>query len=339
MRKLFLIFILIVNFAFGVSIIEQIRFNNSPNQIVLDIGNNEVPKYISMYDKNTRLLFLEVDNTNLSKSVDAIIEKNDETIERIESMEFGGKSNFFITFKEGVNYDIKVWKNPSRLVITMSKEEEMKPIIVLDAGHGGKDYGAMNGDYWEKTVNIDMIKLLGKELEKDFNVYYTRKDDTFISLTDRSKFSNGKKAVLFVSIHSNANTNKASNGTEVFYFSKNPSVYAKSVADFENSVDEKYGIKESAVDFLVNDIIYKQNQERSKRLAKGIVDKLADATGFKNRGVQGANFAVLRGSEVPAVLIELGFISNDQEAEKLVDPQVQDAMAKSIAKSIREYMK
>jgi len=108
-----------------------------------------------------------------------------------------------------------------------------------------------------------------------------------------------------------------------FTFLKNPSTYAKAVADFENSVDKKFGIKESAVDFLVNDIIYKQNQERSTRLARLIVDGVANVTGFYNRGVHGANFAVLRGSEVPAVLIELGFVSNDLEAAKLADPDNQ----------------
>ena len=339
MKKIIFIFLMLSNFVFSFNLIERIRFNDEPQQIVFDIANNAVPVYMSMYDKDTRLLFLEIDNSKLSKSVEAMIEKNDELIEKVESMEFNGKSNFFITFKEGVSYTIAALKTPSRLVISMGKEEKMKPIIVLDAGHGGQDTGAVNGEYREKDVNLTMIKLLGKELEKDFNIYYTRDDDTFIPLGDRSKFSNGKKAVLFVSIHINANLNKAANGTEVFYFSKNPSVYAKAVADFENSVDKKFGIKESAVDFLVNDIIYKQNQERSTRLAKRVVDGVAEVTGFKNRGVHGANFAVLRGSEVPAILIELGFVSNDEEAAKLVDPDNQLNMAVSISKSIRAYLK
>lgn len=339
MKRIIYIFLIMANFIFASSLIEGIRFNEAPQQIVFDIANNAVPVYMSMYDKDTRLLFLEIDNSKLAKSIEATIEKNDEVIEKIESMEFNGKSNFFITFKEGVNYSIFTLKTPSRLVVNMNKEEKMKPIIVLDAGHGGKDTGATNGQYLEKDVNLQMIKLLGKELEKDFNVYYTREDDTFISLGGRSEFSNGKKAVLFVSIHINANVNKAANGTEVFYFSKNPSTYAKAVADFENAVDKKFGIKESAVEFLVGDIIYKQNQERSTRLARLIVDGVANVTGFYNRGVHGANFAVLRGSEVPAVLIELGFVSNDEEAAKLSDPDNQKNMAVSISKSIRAYLK
>lgn len=339
MKRIILIFLLMANFIFASNLIEKIRFNETPQQIVFDIANNGVPVYMSMYDKETRLLFLEVDNSKLAKTIEATIEKNDDVIEKIESMEFNGKSNFFITFKEGVNYTIFDLKNPSRLVIGMTKVAKVKPIIVLDAGHGGQDTGAANGIYKEKDVNLKVIKLLGKELENDYTVFYTRDDDFFVTLGGRSEFSNGKKAVLFVSVHANANVSKAANGTEVFYYSKNPSAYAKAVADFENSVDKKFGIKESAVEFLVNDIIYKQNQERSMRLSRLVVDGLANVTGFKNRGIHGANFAVLRGSEVPAILIELGFVSNDEEVKKLFDSECQTNMAESIAKAIRAYLK
>ena len=148
------------NFIFASSLIEGIRFNEAPQQIVFDIANNAVPVYMSMYDKDTRLLFLEIDNSKLGKSIEAAIEKNDEVIEKIESMEFNGKSNFFITFKEGVSYSIFTLKTPSRLVINMNKEEKMKPIIVLDAGQGGQDSGAVNGSYKEKDIKLHQLNML-----------------------------------------------------------------------------------------------------------------------------------------------------------------------------------
>lgn len=339
MKRVLLLFVLISSFLFSQVSIDKIRINDSPAQIVLDISGNVIPKFSSFYDKGTRLLFLEIDSSKLSKGVDASITPNNGYITSVETTDLEGKSNFFVVFEEGVSYNISTLKNPSRIVITMKKEDVYKPVIVLDAGHGDQDTGAVNGSYREKDVNLSVITLLGKELEKNFNVYYTRIDDTFVTLGGRSEFSNSKKPVLFVSVHANANVSKASNGSEVFFFSKNPSVYAKQVADFENSVDKKFGIKETAIDFLVNDILYKQNQERSTRLAKLIVDDLSKVTGFKNRGVHGANFAVLRGSEVPAVLIELGFVSNDEEVQKLFDPLVQQNMAESIAKAIRAYLK
>lgn len=340
MKKFFiLMFLMIFSLAFSQVTVERIRFNTSPSQVVLDISGAVVPKYNSFYDKGTRLLFLEVENSKLAKGVEASIEKNNGLINTVETTDLDGKSNFFIVFEEGVSYTISTLKSPTRIVINMKKEEVPKPIIVLDAGHGDQDSGAVNGSYREKDVNLAVTLLLGKELEKDFTIHYTRFDDTFISLGGRSEFSNSKKPVLFVSIHANANNNKAANGTEVFYFSKNPTTYAKQVADFENSVDKKFGIKESAIDFLVNDILYKQNQERSMRLSKLMVDDLAKVTGFRNRGIHGANFAVLRGSDVPAVLVELGFISNDDEVQKLFDTQMQEAMAKSLANAIRVYLK
>lgn len=339
MKKYLLVFMLVMNFLFSQVSIDKIRFNSEPQQMVLDISGTTIPKFSSFYDKGTRLLFLELENSKLAKGIEASLNPNDGLVTSVETADLDGKSNFFIVFEEGVSYSISTLKNPSRIVITMKKEDVLKPVIVIDAGHGDQDTGAVNGSYREKDLNLSVITLLGKELEKNFNVYYTRIDDTFISLGGRSEFSNGKKPVLFVSVHGNANYSKAANGTEVFFFSKNPSSYAKQVADFENSVDKKFGIKESAIDFLVNDILYKQNQERSTRLARLIVDDLAKVTGFKNRGVHGANFAVLRGSEVPAVLIELGFVSNDEEAKKLFDPNVQQNMAASIAKAIRAYLK
>ena len=339
MKKYLLVFMLVMNFLFSQVSIDKIRFNSEPQQMVLDISGTTIPKFSSFYDKGTRLLFLELENSKLAKGIEASLNPNDGLVTSVETADLDGKSNFFIVFEEGVSYSISTLKNPSRIVITMKKEDVLKPVIVIDAGHGDQDTGAVNGSYREKDLNLSVITLLGKELEKNFNVYYTRIDDTFISLGGRSEFSNGKKPVLFVSVHGNANYSKAANGTEVFFFSKNPSSYAKQVADFENSVDKKFGIKESAIDFLVNDILYKQNQERSTRLARLIVDDLAKVTGFKNRGVHGANFAVLRGSEVPAVLVELGFVSNDEEAKKLFDPNVQQNMAASIAKAIRAYLK
>lgn len=340
MKKIFiLMFLFMCSFILPQVTVERIRFNAVPSQMVLDISGTVVPKYSSFYDKGTRLLFLEVENSKLAKGVEPSIEKNNGLINTVETADFDGKSNFFIVFEEGVSYTISTLRNPTRIVINMKKEEVIKPIIVLDAGHGDQDSGAVNGIYREKDVNLAVTLLLGKELEKDFTIHYTRFDDTFLALGARSDFSNSKKPVLFVSIHANASNNKSANGTEVFYFSKNPTTYARQVADFENSVDKKFGIKESAIDFLVNDILYKQNQERSMRLSRIMVDDLARVTGFRNRGIHGANFAVLRGSEVPAVLVELGFISNDDEVQKLFDPQVQEAMAKSLANSIRAYLR
>ncbi len=339
-KKLVLLFLTIINFTFGQLTVDNMRFNSSPSQFVLDILGEDRPIYSINYDKTTRLLFLEITNGKLSKDVKAIVERNDGYIENVVSMDLGdGRSNFFITLEEGVSYKDSVWFNPTRMVLDFEKEKSSKPLIVIDAGHGGRDPGAIGGKYREKDIVLKVALKLGKELEKDFNVAYTRANDTFISLGNRSKIANKKVADLFVSIHANSSKSTNATGAEVFYYSKTESAYAKQIAEFENSVDEKFGIKESEAEFIVSDITYNQNKERSLALAKNMVEKLARSTGFKNRGIHGANFAVLRGSESPAVLVELGFISNPAEAKKMSTGVYQDKMAKMMADSIREYFK
>lgn len=320
--------------------LSNIRFNNNPAQIVFDIEGQGNPDYSVNYDKITRLLFLEVSNMTIDKKVGSMIQRNDSFVENVITMDFeDGKSNFFITLAEDVSYKASIWTNPTRLVFDLDKKKTNRPLIVIDAGHGGRDPGAVRGNYQEKDITLATALKLGKNLEKDFNVAYTRTKDTFIPLGKRTRISNNKKADLFVSIHVNASPNKKAKGVEVFYYSKTASDYAKSVAEFENSFDEKFGIKETEAEFIVSDITYNQNKERSHILSKKAVKNIADSTKFVNRGVHGANFAVLRGSESPAILVELGFISNSNEAKQLSSSSYQEKMAVEIADSIREYFR
>lgn len=339
-KKVVLLFLLIVNIIYGQLRITNMRFNTNPYQFVLDIDGQSRPNYSINYDRGTRLLFLEIINSNLSNNISSIVNRNDDFIDNVVTMDFGdGRSNFFLTLKEGVNYQESIWSNPTRLVINFAKEKSNKPLIMIDAGHGGKDLGAVRGRYVEKDIVLSIALKLGKILEKDFNVIYTRKDDTFISLGNRARMANQKKSDLFVSIHANASPNSRASGVEVFYYSKTASDYAKSVAEFENSFDEKFGIKESEAEFIVSDITYNQNKERSHVLSQDMVRRLANTTGFINRGVHGAGFAVLKGSESPAMLVEVGFISNSNEAKLISTPSYQDKVAKEIAESIKNYYK
>lgn len=339
-KRVVLLFLLIVNIIYGQLRITNMRFNTNPYQFVLDIDGQRQVNYSINYDRGTRLLFLEVINSNLSSNISSIVNRNDDFIDNVVTMDFGdGRSNFFLTLKDGVNYQESIWSNPTRLVINFTKEKSNKPIIVIDPGHGGRDPGAVRGNIREKDIALSTALRLGKELEKEFNVIYTRKDDRFISLGDRARISNQNIADLFISIHANASPNTGARGVEVFYYSKTASDYARSVAEFENSFDEKFGIKESEADFIVSDITYNQNKERSHVLSQDMVRRMAEVTGFINRGVHGANFAVLRGSKSPAVLVELGFISNPTEARLLANPSYQDRLAKAIAESVKNYFK
>jgi N-acetylmuramoyl-L-alanine amidase len=178
---------------------------------------------------------------------------------------------------------------------------------------------------------------LRDELKKDFNVVMTRDTDVFVTLSQRPKIANKAKANMFISIHANAAVSSKMNGVEVFYFSKKSSPYAERIASFENSFGDKYGENSSDIAQIMGELAYKKNQESSIGFARKTNNALAEAIGLNNRGIHGANFAVLRGFNGPSVLIEVGFISNKSDLQKITNPVYQKKMAKEIAEMVRGY--
>lgn len=174
--------------------------------------------------------------------------------------------------------------------------------VVLDAGHGGKDPGAIgvSGTY-EKTLNFDItLKLV--ELLKDYpdiQIYLTRDSDTYLSLNDRISYANNIGADIYLSIHHNSIPYKSSvNGSETYYG------------------------REYSLDFA--NIVHKH---------------LLAATGLKNHGMEKADFRVIRYTRMPAVLIEVGYLSNREEEQLMLDPKFQDNVASGLKDAIKEYLK
>lgn len=320
---------------------ELIKINSiriGDNRIVFDIEGNKIPSKIVTYDPSSRMLFIEFSNS-VFKGNSENIKVFGEYIEKIESTSFDDNVDFFITLKKDSEFTESVLALPTRYLITFDKKQiEKKFTVVLDAGHGGKDSGAVGyNEYREKDVNLAVTKLVNDKLKDEFNTIMTRDDDVFIELAERAEIGNRAKTDLFVSIHANAINKPATKGMEVFYYSKKESAYAKSIAAYENSVDEKFGITKDYTDFIVNDIFYHINQEKSAKLASVVLENMLSATGAVRRGVYGANFAVLRGSKLPSILIELGFMTNKEECLNMVDPAYQEILAEAIAKAIRKY--
>ena len=214
-----------------------------------------------------------------------------------------------------------------------------KYTIVVDPGHGAHDSGGTGNGYKEKDIALQVGLKLAQELRKDYNVIMTRQTDVFIPLPDRPKMGNDANADLFVSIHLNAASSSSANGTEVFYYEKKEtSDYAASVAKIENGVDSSYG-DTSFSDYILKDIFYRRNQKESASLANDVLDNLVNNFSVRRRGVFGANFAVLRGSNSPAILIELGFMTNYGDVSQFVDSFGQERAAKSIADAIRRHLR
>lgn len=173
-------------------------------------------------------------------------------------------------------------------------------IICIDPGHGGKDPGATGGGVQEKTVVLNVAKKIGAFLEaRGCTVMLTRDTDIFVELSDRARMVNAAKADLYVSVHCNSvRDNARATGMEVYH--------------------------------------YTHASEASKRAARVIYDKLLPVCGLRGRGVKSKDLAVLRETAMPAVLVELGFISNPSDRAKLTNFAWQDDAAQAIADGIVE---
>lgn len=211
-----------------------------------------------------------------------------------------------IPIKHNTTIDCLENLQATKLVLTLKNPIQVQPAkrnlnkhtVVIDAGHGGSDPGAMRNNVLEKKITLEIAQLVEKNLQaQGATVYMTRKDDTFVSLSDRVTISNEKKPDLFVSIHINASENETVNGIETHYY------------------------KDDSLDF-------------AKQIHKSIMSKIDE----KNRGVIKSRFYVVRHTTAPSVLLELGFISNEQERELMQTKKRQEAFAEAITEGIINYL-
>jgi N-acetylmuramoyl-L-alanine amidase len=190
--------------------------------------------------------------------------------------------------------------------------------IVIDPGHGGHDTGSIGrGGLREKDVALDIAHRLGDLLEERLgaDVIYTRTTDEFISLNERPRIANSEEADLFISIHCNSVRNRTARGVETYYLNFTTDSWALNVASRENAASS-HSIHE--LQDLVSKIALKEKIEESKEFATKIQAKLHSglsqhSKGVPNRGVRKAPFVVLIGAKMPAVLAEIGFISNKSD--------------------------
>ena len=225
-----------------------------------------------------------------------------------------------------------------------------KFVLVLDAGHGGKDPGNSYHGFVEKEIALKTTLKVGSilEKEKDFKIEYTRTDDTFIELVNRPKVANKINAHLFVSIHCNSVSNQTPSGTETFVMGLSRTNMNLEVAKNENSVillEDNYkqtykGFDPSKPEILIGrKIIQEENLYGSINLATTIQDNFTNKLSRKTRGVKQQPLWVLDAATMPGVLIELGFLSNKEEGQYLNSDDGQNEMAEQIANAIIHYKK
>ncbi|MGY6561250.1 MAG: N-acetylmuramoyl-L-alanine amidase family protein [Luteibaculaceae bacterium] len=224
--------------------------------------------------------------------------------------------------------------------------------VVIDAGHGGKDPGAVGTGRFKKTekdIALDVSLKLGAYIKQnlpDVEVIYTRDKDVFITLAERPKIANKANADLFISIHCNSTTNKTAYGTETFVMGLHKSKENLEVARKENSViflednyEENYegfdpNSPESMIALTLRQSAY---LEHSLSFAALVQNQFRERVGRVDRGVKQAGLWVISHTTMPSVLVELGFISNPKEEEYLNTEQGQDYLASAIFRAFKEY--
>ncbi len=233
------------------------------------------------------------------------IKVNDGIIDSID-INNSNSGNTVLTIKENSIYEFRITEDKDCIYIKAFKPKELySQIIVIDPGHGGKDPGAMDNGLVEKEINLDMVLYLKEHLDKDKNikVYYSRLDDIYPTLGERCDLANAVEADFFVSVHNNW-YNPGANGTEVYYLggTNTPGLNSFELADiFQRSI--------------------------------------ITAVGTKDRGTKNGNLFVLRNTEMPAVLLEIAFLSNDSDAAMLKSTTFNKNVANALYKAILEAFK
>lgn len=223
------------------------------------------------------------------------------------SLTSNGKTKILFTTSKLQGYKIHTKDNYVWIDVGNPKNI-YKNIVVLDCGHGGSDPGAQGGGYNEKDITYSILYTYAKSYfnsaESDVKAYWSRYNDTFVTLSDRAAYASSIGADLFISLHMNSATNTAAKGTEVYYSTN-------------NNTKQKNGLT-------------------SQKMASLFENNLVSAMGTVNRGVKTANYTVIYKNTVPAVLIELGFISNSSDRANLVDKTFQKKAAKNIYQTTKQ---
>lgn len=243
----------------------------------------------------------------------------------------------------------KFAKSDSALALTSSVEtpqaiDSSKKVVVIDPGHGGEDLGGVgDSGVYEKDVVLDIAKRVQSLFQENanFQIVLTRTGDSFIPLEKRTAFANNANAKLFLSLHVNSLEDKKTSGLEFYVLDSTTDEAVIRLSQLENSTAEKDD--SSDVSLIVSELVQKGKLEDSLRSAaifqKSLMQTIKTVEWkTKNLGIKKGPFFVLMGAHMPALLLELGFISNESDEEALLQDEVRDALAEGIKKGIIEYL-
>jgi N-acetylmuramoyl-L-alanine amidase len=293
-----------------------------------------------------------IDSTNI---VNSFIEYPVVRVRAIQSQE-SAQISFMLKAKVD-DYEINTTNTEITITLRVATAENADRIkdmrnkwlldtIVIDAGHGGKDPGAVGkGGLLEKTITLDVAKKLGRLIEREMgvNVIYTREEDVFIPLWKRTKIANDSGGKVFISIHVNSSpSSRSAKGFETYLLRPGKTKDAIDVASRENGViqleEKNHEYKESSNENLILATMAQSSfMKESEFLAAEIQKELDRVLSTPNRGVKQAGFHVLVGASMPNVLVELGFISNRGESKLLGRSSYRKKIARSIFNALVNF--
>jgi len=355
--------------------------NPSYTRIVIDTNNRETSYTHRLLKKDPSIqkpqrLYVDINDSKLGEDIKRLIPIHDDLLADARAGQYTSDVvRIVVDIKSFKRYKIFSLSNPFRIVIDVwgrdikklqAKETPKKPSkggkklipsalakqlalgvsrIVIDPGHGGRDYGApgyLKGVH-EKDVVLKIAKRLAKKIREKLGceVILTRKTDRHLTLEERTAIANTKNADLFISIHTNAAKDRRAYGIMTFMLNLATDDESILIAARENATSTK---NISDLQTILSDLMQNAKINESSRLAGCIQRSLCGHlkkkySRIRDKGVKQAPFYVLLGAQMPAVLIETSFISNSRECKRLVNANYQDRMADAIIQGIRSYIK
>jgi N-acetylmuramoyl-L-alanine amidase len=300
-------------------------------------------------------LYFDLQNSSVKQESKAVLPVGNGMLKSIRAAQFDKSTvRVVLDLQKIKDYSVSTIEDPVRIIIDVygyaTKPVSTKKKIVIDAGHGGHDPGAIGPNkLYEKDVVLDIALKLKKILSQnpDLEVYLTRDRDVYLKLEERTAIANSKKADLFLSIHANSSPKSATKGIETYFLNWTDDDEAMKVAARENriSVEKMRSMKKqmNVLDLMLDDLRRDNKREESLKLAHTIQQALVTGIDDNNpvvvdHGVKWALFYVLFRAKMPAVLAEVSFISNPVEERLLSRDGYRKDLAKSLADGITKYL-
>ncbi len=340
-----------VSDAGGQAEIKDIRFISSDNHTRVVLELTGPVEHSEGRLKNPERFFIDLKGGVLGKALKGLTDIGGAPCPLLKALRAGqfapDVARVVMEFEPGKVKRVEVSNDtPERLLIDIYGDNPFKFRVVIDAGHGGHDPGAVGRrGLKEKDVTLDIALRLKKLLEKDprYEVVLTRSKDVFIDLGRRAEIANSRKADLFVSIHANANRKRDARGIETYLLNWTDDEEAQRVAARENAITlRKMKEARSELGVILASLELQTKRDESVKLAHFIQGKVVSGVSERWRavdlGVKQALFYVLVGAKMPSVLVEVSFISNPKEEKLLRKTAYRKALAEGIAEGIEELV-